>query len=104
MRPFVERVEAQGIEVRFYQDAHGEVLAIGYGAAGVTVAPKHLGPGHSWPRLQREGLEVDPSRDQPAIHNVSVAVPPREEGYVRPAPTAEQKEHVPRDRARRLAG
>lgn len=71
---FVQRVEGAGAEVRLYVDKQARPIAIGYGLGEASVRSSELGPGHSWRRLEREGVSVDRVRDKEALAKVAVVV------------------------------
>jgi hypothetical protein len=61
---FVERLEAQGIEVRANIAATGHVSGISFAYDGVACKGSDLGRGYSWRQLQgRAGVSYEPGRD-----------------------------------------
>jgi hypothetical protein len=64
MGQFVQRLEAQGIEVRANIAANGRVSGISFAYDGVACKGSDLGRGYSWRQLQeRAGISYEPARD-----------------------------------------
>jgi hypothetical protein len=64
MTVFVERLEAQGIDVRANIATTGHVAGISFANDGVACKGSDLGRGYSWRQLQeRAGISYDPDRD-----------------------------------------
>ena len=68
MGQFVERLEAQGVEVRANVAASGHVSGISFAYDGVACKGSDLGRGYSWRQLQeRAGIAYEPARDLPVL-------------------------------------
>jgi Relaxase/Mobilisation nuclease domain len=68
MTLFVERLEAQGVEVRAHFAPSGRVDGISCALAGLACRGSRLGRGYSWKGLQDDqGIAFEPARDLPAL-------------------------------------
>jgi hypothetical protein len=68
MRQFVERAEAQGIEVRTRFGAPGRVEGISFAFDGVAFQGGQLGRAYSWKGLQQQArIGFEPDRDLPTL-------------------------------------
>jgi hypothetical protein len=68
MGEFIQRLEAQGIEVRANIAATGHVSGVSFAYDGVACKGSDLGRGYSWRQLQeRAGIAYQPARDLPIL-------------------------------------
>jgi MobA/VirD2-like, nuclease domain len=68
MSQFVERLEAQGVEVRANLAATDRVAGVSFAYDGVAFKGSDLGRGYSWLQLQkRAGIGYSPARDLPVL-------------------------------------
>jgi hypothetical protein len=91
---FVARLDRAGIGVRLHTDPEGRPLGISYQVGDVSVKSGELGPGHSWRRLEREGLSVEKERDREVLGGIVQTLDRSSLGRDVKPPTPEQLAHV----------